>query len=130
MLTRSKKLKIERTYIHCDLLEEAPMWDSVSSNRWDDFADRSAMLFREIDCFYDSCKKVINEWPNSCIHNLSNRSLNRCSWLGQAACFVELGSVEYTTRLGWRCLDEDEKSAANECALRVIKEWEVEQCQK
>jgi len=130
MLMRWKRLKIKRVYLHCDLLEEAPMWDSVSSNKWDSLADSSATLFREIDCFYNACKRVIAEWPNSCLHNLSNRSLNRCSWLGQSACFVELGSVEYTARLGWRMLDNDEKLLANECAMRVIKEWENKQCQK
>lgn len=130
MLMRKKSLKIKRQYIHCELLEEAPMWDNIQPKSWDRYAELSAGIMRENDVFYSSCLDVFSQWPNSSIHNLSNRSLNRMAWIGHAACFLNCGSVEYTTRLGWRTLDEDEQKEANNIAAIAIKEWERIQCQK
>lgn len=83
---------------------------------------------REPDAFKIACDAVTTEWPNSSMQNLSARCLNRVAWLGQAASYIANGSTEYTTRLGWRMLDEDERLAANDVASKTIEEWE--QCQR
>ena len=122
-------MKIKRTYIHCDLMEEAPMWGNIQPKDHNLYAEKSADLMREFDAFKQACKTAINIWPNSSLHNLSARCMNRFAWLGHAACYISHQSVEYTTRLGWRMLDNDEQSEANRAASEAIQEWE-ESCQK
>lgn len=120
--------KVKRTYIHCERLEEAPMWGGIKPKDHDLYAEKVADLMREPDAFKIACDAVTTEWPNSSMQNLSARCLNRVAWLGQAASYIANGSTEYTTRLGWRMLDEDERLAANDVASKTIEEWE--QCQR
>ena len=120
--------RVKRQYIHCELLEEAPMWGNIQPKEHYIYAEKSANLMRELDCFKDACRSVLTEWPNSSMQNLSARCLNRLAWIGHAANYLNSGSVEYTTRLGWRMLDNDEQNQANKIASEVIEEWE--QCQR
>jgi hypothetical protein len=120
--------KVKRTYIHCDELEEAPMWGNIKPKDQDVYAERSADLMREPDSFKIACQAVLVKWPNSSMQNLSARCLNRMAWIGHAANFLSHDSVEYTTRLGWRMLDKEEQEIANKVANEVIEEWE--QCQR
>lgn len=124
------KFKIKRKYIHCDLLEEAPMWGNIKPKDHDLYAEKSADLMREPDAFKIACINVLSKWPNSCIQNLSAKCTNRTAWMGQAANYLSHNSVEYTTRIGWRMLDPDEQAEANRIANEVIKLWELQQCQK
>ena len=120
--------KVKRIYIHCEQLEEAPMWGNIKPKDHDLYAEKSADLMREIDAFKEACRNAIAKWPNSSMQNLRARCLNRMAWLGHAASYVDNGSVEYTTRLGWRMLDDNEQILANKAANEVIEEWE--QCQR
>ena len=121
-------MKIKRTYVHCELLEEAPMWGNIKPKDHAFYAEKSADLMRESDSFLNACRNVFSEWPNSCLQNLSARCMNREAWLGHAANYLSHYSVEYTTRIGWRMLDSDEQEEANRIARIAIKEWES--CQK
>ena len=120
--------KVKRTYFHCDLLEEAPMWASAKSKDYDLHSERSADLMRESDTFLSACRRVTRDWPNSSMQNLSSRGSNRMAWLGQASCWLNHQSVEMTTRMGWRLLSDEERDGANRVAKQVIMEWE--QCQR
>ena len=120
--------KVKRTYFHCNDLEESPMWGNIKPKEHDLYAEKSADLMREVDAFKQACRNVLIEWPNSTMQNLSARCLNRMAWIGHAANYLASGSVEYTTRLGWRMLDKDEQAAANKAASEIIEEWE--QCQR
>ena len=120
--------RIKRTYLHCDLFEEAPMWGSSNKSRLDIQVDKACDLFRESDSFLHACRMVLFKWPNSSIQNLSSRGSNRRAWIGQAAQCVNNGSVEYETRTAWRLLDDEEREECNRIADLVIEEWE--QCQR
>lgn len=111
-------------------MEEAPMWGNIQPKEHDLYAEKCADLMRESDSFEFACLNVLDEWPMSCMHNLSARCMNRMAWLGHAACYLQTGSVEYTTRMGWRLLSKDEQNEANRVAMKVINFWEGEQCQK
>lgn len=106
------------------------MWGSIQPKEQELYAEKCADLMRESDCFELACLNALDEWPMSCLHNLSARNMNRMAWLGHAACYLQNGSVEYTTRLGWRMLDKDEQLEANKVAQKVIDLWELRQCQK
>lgn len=115
---------VKRVYFHCEKLEEAPMWGNAPPSESDLLIEKSYDLLRESDAFEIACNQVFEEWPNSSEQNLSARCMNRCAWIGWAACCVAHSSTEYTTRNAWRLLTKEEQEQANAVANKVIKEYE------
>ena len=73
-------------------------------------------LFREI------LNKVITEWKYSCEHYLTNNSMNRIAWLGQAAvCYHSGVPSKYSG--AWMDLDEKPRNKANKIALKYLNKW-------
>lgn len=76
-----------------------------------------------------NCKKymlkVIEEWKYTCEYHLTNTSINRVAWLGQATMCLYAGLKEQETRNAWWILNEDQRLKANEIAKEVINEWEI-----
>ena len=69
---------------------------------------------------------VVDAWPISTEHHLTNPSENRKAWLGQAACRLDAGVPAMATRSAWPQLTDAERATANACASRVIREWEID----
>lgn len=72
--------------------------------------------------FADILEHVITEWKHSCEHYLTNGSMNRIAWLGQAAACYALG-IPSTFRGGFSLLTESQQQAANEVALTYLNKW-------
>jgi hypothetical protein len=89
----------------------------------EDYSNLSASLMSDIK---PAMLRVINEWPISTRHNLTNAGSNRKSWLGQAACCINHGATEFETRLAWRLLPKETQFAANKSAQEVIEIWELQ----
>lgn len=70
-------------------------------------------------------ERIINEWKYSCEYRLSNTSINRVAWIGQASMCLYSGIKESETREGWWLLTEEQRDKANEIAKEKIKKWEV-----
>lgn len=65
---------------------------------------------------------VISEWENSCEHYLTNKSMNRIAWLGQAAmCYSTKIPSKYCA--GFNRLDNAQQNRANEIALKWLNIW-------
>lgn len=79
-------------------------------------------FLRNIPLFEATMESLLRDWPNSCEHYLSNERMNRIAWLGQAAMCYATG-VPSQFRGGFNQLDEAEKLAANEAALRYLNIW-------
>ncbi len=72
--------------------------------------------------FERTLKKVIKEWKYSCEHYLTNKSMNRIAWLGQAAvCYVSGVPSRYSG--AWFQLTEKQQEEANEIALKYLNKW-------
>ena len=67
--------------------------------------------------------KVIEKWPYSCEHNLTDTSQNRKAWIGHAACALALGCPEDITRAAWAKLSDDQQNKANQKAQDAINIW-------
>jgi len=79
--------------------------------------------------------QVLQLWPISCEHNLSDKSQNRKAWIGHAACAIAIGCPEDIVRQAWHMLTDEQRVAANKAADTAINQWEqsqqeVMQCQK
>lgn len=72
--------------------------------------------------FSDALDGVINSWPNSCEHYLTNSSMNRIAWLGQAAACYGIG-LPSKFRGGFGLMNDNQQKAANSLALTTLNEW-------
>jgi len=97
--------------------DQAP--DGMSAR---DAVDAYARFLRDIPRFEAALERVINEWPNSCEHYLSNVNMNRIAWLGQASMCIAT-RVPACYRGGFNLLSEDEQRRANEAALKWLNVW-------
>lgn len=79
-------------------------------------------LMTNLDEFEDVLINVINEWKYSCEHNLTNKSLNRVAWLGQAAMAYKY-KIPNIYSSGWQLLSEDEQNNADLIAFNVLNIW-------
>lgn len=82
-----------------------------------------AVFLRDIPRFEKALRRVISEWPISCEHFLSNISMNRIAWLGQASMCIDNGTSCFF-RGGFRLLSQPEQEAANAMADKYLKIWE------
>lgn len=79
---------------------------------------------------YDAMYYVSHHWPYSSEMNLTNSSMNRQAWLGQAACAWMVHATDEETKTAWRALTKEEQDRANAVANRIINEWEIEYAEK
>lgn len=76
----------------------------------------------DLDKFRSAATSVINEWPMSCEHYLTNFAMNRIAWIGQAAmCYANGVPSKFCS--GFNLLTDDQQQAANEVALDVLNDW-------
>lgn len=88
----------------------------------DDCVNLYKELLQDIPEFKRIMRLIIQEWPNSCEHNLTNDRMNRIAWMGQASlCYKYRIPARY--RGGYNLLTEDEQRNADEAALEIINEW-------
>lgn len=81
-----------------------------------------AKLLKDHKAFRKALREVLSEWPNSCEHYLSNESMNRIAWLGQAALCIAK-QIPSTMRGGFHWLTNEEKAAADAIALEYLNKW-------
>ena len=67
-------------------------------------------------------KKLIVVWKYSCEHYLTNKSMNRLAWLGQAAVCYNSG-IPSTYSYTWFKLSEKQQEKANNVALKYLNKW-------
>jgi hypothetical protein len=89
----------------------------------DDTKALYASLLKDLPRFEAALKRVINEWPYSCQHNLSNESMNRIAYLGQAACALIYNVPSHVSCGGYNLLSDEEKAAADAMAKKYLDLW-------
>jgi hypothetical protein len=79
-------------------------------------------LLTNIKKFKETMNLIINEWEFACEHNLTNKSMNRIAWLGQAslAYVYQIPSIYCS---GFQLLNNEEKNKANNAALEILNNW-------
>ena len=106
-----------------EYLPRGGMWATPPISMRPIYIADSAKLMADPDKFYRSMLRAIREWPKSVGQALTTPGLNQRAWMGHAGCFLETGSPEETTRLGWHQLDPGEQYGANLAADSAIAEW-------
>lgn len=79
-------------------------------------------ILSDQDLFAEILNQLINEWKYSCEHYLTNKSMNRIAWLGQAAvCFHSGVPSRYSS--AWFDIPEKTREEANATALKYLNKW-------
>jgi hypothetical protein len=82
------------------------------------------LLLSDEDTFRNALQGVITEWKYSCEHYLTNKSMNRIAWLGQASLSYAKG-IPAVYRGGFNLLSEEQKESANRLAFEYLNKWLV-----
>jgi hypothetical protein len=88
----------------------------------DSSAEKYRAFLQDLAGFEVAMNRVAREWPNSCEQFLTNQSMNRIAWLGQAAMCITHG-VPSVFRHGFKLLTIEEQDAANKCAEIFLNNW-------
>lgn len=72
--------------------------------------------------FGETLELVISEWKHSCEHYLTNKSMNRIAWLGQAA-IARHSKIPSKFCSGFNLLTVAQQQEANEKALEYLNIW-------
>jgi len=88
--------------------------------------DDGEEIYREFladdEAFRDALSHVITEWRHSCEHYLTNVSMNRLAWLGQASvCYAK--GIPSVYRGGFNRLTSEQQDQANNTALEYLNMW-------
>jgi len=84
--------------------------------------DKYIEVLGDIKEFKKGLEIVINEWKYSCEHYLTNKSMNRIAWLGQAS-VCALHNVPSRYSNAWFDLPENKQDEANDLALDYLNIW-------
>lgn len=84
----------------------------------------AVFLLRNEKLFFETAKDVLKYWVKSSDVNLSNKNINRQSWIGQSACCYKCKCNEKSTRIAWSRLSDEEKERANKVADKIILIYE------
>ena len=83
-----------------------------------------AEFLADDDRFRAGLEIVLSKWTNSCEHYLTNKSMNRIAWLGQAAMCAMTG-VPSVFCSGFNLLTDEQQQKANSTALEYLNKWMV-----
>lgn len=72
--------------------------------------------------FESALNSVIEEWKHSCEHYLTNVSMNRIAWLGQASACYALG-IPSAFRSGFSMMTSAGQGEADGLALKYLNHW-------
>jgi hypothetical protein len=106
--------------------EEVPagMWASIGGAEGRRLLAEAITFTGDHELYGSFMLKVLDAWPVSCEHNLSDIGQNRKAWIGHAACCLAIGCPEDITREAWGYLTEEQRVAANRKASEAILTWE------
>ena len=118
---------MKRIYHHYCKWEDYPngFYDNLSGKNKDYLKLKVVELFSSQELTETYMKKVIDEWIYSCEQNLSNDSMNKIAYLGQAACCIYANIPSTITMDAWHLVSKENRDKSDMIADKLIKEWEV-----
>lgn len=90
----------------------------------DEAEERYRELLADIPEFRRVLARIVAEWTFSLEHYLTNDTMNRIAYMGQAALAYKFG-IPSNCRGGYHRLTPEQQTAADLAALDAINEWMV-----
>lgn len=94
----------------------------LPNRKKEDCEKEYAEFLSDAEAFDKAIEALFLEWPNACEHNLTNSSMNRIAWLGQAAACYAIG-LPSTFRAGFSSLEKEKQESANGVAHKRLNLW-------
>jgi hypothetical protein len=104
----------------------AGFYNACSGEKKKELLQKVVDLFSNPDLTQEYMNRVVTEWKYSCEHNLTNESLNRIAYIGQAACCIYAGIPCTVTMEGWSLLTKEQQNKADSIAEKVLNNWKIE----
>jgi hypothetical protein len=98
-------------------------YGGVKSYEKNKSAAKYADFLRNLPLFEETLQKVITEWKYSCEHNLTNDSMNRIAYLGQACMAYTYNSPSQFSMGGYSLMTPEEQKAADAMAEKYLNLW-------
>ena len=98
-------------------------YDNISGSEKQKKVELVVEMFNSEELTYVNMNRVINEWTNSCEHNLTNESMNKIAYIGQGACCLYGGVPSSITMSSWSLLSNEVKERADKQAKEVLNNW-------
>jgi len=96
---------------------------SGSVNQYDSLM--AVELLTDQKQFYSIGLHVLNNWPNTCLEHLTNTSINRIAWIGQACCNYIYGCNEISVKQAWKNISLEKQLMANHTAKLILDRYET-----
>ena len=116
------KTRIFHTFDKWEAVPAGFFAPGIKNRTKDECEAEYGVFLSDLNQFAAGIQKVFKEWPNSCEHNLTNGSMNRIAWIGQAAACAARG-LPSTFRGGFAALSADKQAEANALALKYLNIW-------
>lgn len=84
--------------------------------------EKYAEFLSNSDKFEKAIKLVFKNWHFSCQHFLTNESINRIAWIGQASVCIDIGLPSFF-KGGFKRLSNYEQRCANNLAKEYLNNW-------
>ena len=84
--------------------------------------ERYRVFLSDLSRFGRAMDRVLGEWPHSCEQFLTNPTMNKIAWLGQAALCIDTG-IPSKYRAGFKLLTEEQQQAADQLAAEYLDKW-------
>ena len=122
------KVDLKRIYHPYTLWEDykAGFYDNISGKAKQSKIEKVLEMFNSSKLTEKYMNKVIDKWVYSCEHNLTNESMNKIAYIGQAACCLYGGVPCDLTMRGWKLLTQDVRDRSDKIANKVINKWKLE----
>lgn len=119
-------MNINRIYHHWEKWEcyKNGFYDIIPNNNKAKYKNIVIDFFNNKDLTTEYMQKVIEQWEYSCEHFLSNKSMNRVAWIGQASLCIYKKVPNLITMHFWNYLEQDIKDRSNKIAQNTIIQWE------
>lgn len=118
-------INIKRIYHPFWLWEdyEAGFYENISGKEKIEMLEKAIEMFNSKDLTSKNMNFVIENWKYSCEHNLTNESMNKIAYIGQAACCVYFKIPNTITMEAWSHLSDNVKKRSNKIAQDCINKW-------
>lgn len=105
-------------------------WECVPAGLWRQGAvtaeqlETALLLMRDTHAWGHAMCAVVEAWPHTMLHHLSDYGHNRIAWLGQASVCFALTHPMQVTKQAWWALTDKQREEANRQAFYAIHGWE------
>lgn len=124
-------MKIKQRFHHFSKWEDfrSGLYDSTCE-RYEEKVQLSIDLLSNQKHFYEVATEMVNTWNYSSEQMLTDASVNKKAWIGQASCCFNHNSPDYATKDAWWKIPEKIRDEANTTATIVMMEWKSKQIMK